>query len=191
VRQLVLGLLRDGQRLHGYALWKAVEERSGRRIQNGKFYCLLKTMADIGWIRAARSPTDTRCMPYEITPAGSAEFDDWLVDVGEVDPAGDDAVSARVGFAFELAPAAGAACFATLENVLSARWKRLAHERERALARRHTDGREAMRALFLRRRLDHALTDLNWLREARAVAERLHAPVAPQITAAPRRRASR
>jgi DNA-binding PadR family transcriptional regulator len=191
VRHLVLGLLRDGKHLHGYALWKAIERRFGRRIQNGKFYHLLRTMADDGWIRAAHSPTETRCTPYEITPAGSAEFDAWLVDVDELDPAGDDAVSARAGFAFELAPASGVTFFAAMENVLSARWKRLEHERERALARRHADGREAMRALLLRRSSEHALTDLNWLREARAVAERLDAPVAPRIAAAPRRRASR
>lgn len=191
VRYLVLGLLRDGEHLHGYALWKAFEGRFGRRIQNGKFYRLLKSMAEVGWIRAlARSPADTRRTRYEITAAGSAEFDDWLVDVDELDPTGDDAVSARVGFAFALDPAAAAAFFAAMENVISGRWKRLEHERDRALARRHVDGyAQTMQVLFLTRSLEHASTDLSWLREARAVCERLHAPVAPHIAAVPRRRA--
>jgi DNA-binding PadR family transcriptional regulator len=190
MRYLVLGLLRHGEHLHGYALWKAFEGRFGRRIQNGKFYRLLKNMAEGGWIRAlARSAGDARRTSYEITPAGCAEFDDWLADVDELDPTADDPVSARVGFAFELAPAAGAAFFAAIENVLSARWKRLEHERDRVLARRHGDARaQAVQTLFLTRNLEHASTDLSWVREARAAYDRLTATPAPHIEVVPRRR---
>src|SRR4051794_3579915 len=48
LRYTILGLLRQGERIHGYALWKAYERRSGHRIQNGKFYRALKILADAG-----------------------------------------------------------------------------------------------------------------------------------------------
>ncbi len=190
VRYRILGLLRHSEPVHGYALWKAFEGRFGQRIQNGKFYRVLKTMAESGWIRAlARSMSDPRRTLYEITPLGTAEFDSWLAALDNLDPGGDDALAARVGFFFELEPAIGLEFFAGIENLLSARWKRFEHERECELARRSGSVREQVtRVLFLTRSLENAATDLNWVREARAVYDRLHAELVAAAPSVPRRR---
>ena len=71
LRFMVLGLLRRGERVHGSALWKAYERRSGYAIQNGKFYRALKGLTETGLIRPMSNPQiDPRRTPYEITAAG-------------------------------------------------------------------------------------------------------------------------
>jgi DNA-binding PadR family transcriptional regulator len=79
-RYLVLGLLRDGQRRHGYAVMKAYRERSGLQVNTGSFYRQLQRLVAEGLIQTVANPADAdpRRAPYEITETGEACFDAWL-----------------------------------------------------------------------------------------------------------------
>lgn len=69
----VLLALGDGP-LHGYAIGKDVEERSGGRLDpsTGALYQVLRRMADAGFVTAADGPddTDTRRKYFALTAAG-------------------------------------------------------------------------------------------------------------------------
>lgn len=176
LRYTILGLLRQGERIHGYALWKAYERRSGHRIQNGKFYRALKTLAEAGLIKTMTDPdVDPRRTPYVITAAGIVEFDKWILTFAALDVFPEDPISARALFVFELPQGAAEAFFAGLEDVLSARWKRLEYDRERALSRTGIhEGERSVRSLLLMRDLERTSADLIWLREARRSYASLH-----------------
>ena len=180
LRYMVLGLLRRGERTHGYALWKAYERRSGHRIQNGKFYRALKGLVDAGFIQPlATLDGDPRRSPYEITALGSRAFDDWVIAFEAEREPGEDEISARALFILELAPPVADAFFAGAQDVLSARWKRLEHDRERVLSRPGISDRErAVQSLLLARNLERASADLTWLSEARATYTQLQVPAA-------------
>jgi hypothetical protein len=106
-----------------------------------------------------------------------------------VDTLSDDAVASRALFVFELPPEVAVPFFTCVEDVLSARWKRVEHERERVLSRPGVGERErSVRALLLSRNLERTSADLAWLREARALYTQFHAPPTARV-AAPRRRA--
>jgi DNA-binding PadR family transcriptional regulator len=102
-RYLVLGLLRSGGALHGYALMKVYRERSGVQISTGNFYRELQRLAMEGLVRTAANPdgADPRRAPYEITDAGIMAFDSWLsrnqAAIGQYD----DELSARALFISE------------------------------------------------------------------------------------------
>jgi DNA-binding PadR family transcriptional regulator len=160
------GLVAGGG-IHGYALWKAYERHWGRVVQNGKFYRLLRELADAGLIRALPAGDDPRQRPYEITPAGREAFDAWLMRFEPSEPAPDD-VAARAPFVLGLPGEAAEAFFAAAADVLGARWKRFEHERDRARARPGVADRDrAAQALILNRNLQHASADLAWLFEMR------------------------
>ena len=67
-RYLVLGLLRSGRALHGYALMKAHGERSGLRLSTGSFYRELGRLMAEGLVRSTATPEgeDPRRTPYSI-----------------------------------------------------------------------------------------------------------------------------
>src|SRR4030095_5594981 len=87
-RYLVLGLLRRGEPLHGYALMKEYRERAGVQISTGSFYRELARLVTEGLVRAASNPpgSDPRRAPYEITDLGASAFDTWFSE-----PLGGDA----------------------------------------------------------------------------------------------------
>jgi len=178
LRYTILGLLRQGERIHGYALWKAYERRSGHRIQNGKFYRALKGLSEAGLIRTMTDPlTDPRRTPYGITATGIAEFDRWILTLTALDVFPEDPISGRALFVFELPQEAAEAFFAGLEDVLSARWKRIEYDRERVLSRPGTPERDrSVRSLLLTRDLERTSADLIWLREARRSYASLQSP---------------
>lgn len=191
LRYMILGLLRRGECVHGYALWKAYERRSGQIIQNGKFYRTLKGLAHAGYIRPMERPeSDPRRTSYELTPAGSAAFDEWVISSELLTSTAEDPISSRALFLFELSPDVASAFFLGLEDVLSARWKRLEYDRERVLSRPGIAERErSVQSLLLTRHLERTSADLSWLREARSRYEQLH--VAPAVAASPRPGAAR
>lgn len=176
LRYIVLGLLRRGERIHGYALWKLYERRSRRTVQSGKFYRALKSLAEHGLIRPLAPPEgDPRRTPYEITPAGRSAFDCWVVAVDELDSASEDGISSRGLFALEFSPEVAAAFFAGLEDLLSARWKRLEHERERTLSRPGiAEVERQTQSLLLVRKLERTSADLKWLHETRDLFSQLN-----------------
>ncbi|MGD9763412.1 MAG: PadR family transcriptional regulator [Candidatus Binatia bacterium] len=79
-RFLILGLLRSGVPLHGYALVKEYRERSGADVSTGNFYRELQRLVLDGLIQSTENPpdADARRTPYAITPVGVRAFDDWL-----------------------------------------------------------------------------------------------------------------
>jgi DNA-binding PadR family transcriptional regulator len=188
LRYRVLGLLRDGKRLHGYALWKAYQRRCGDFIQNGRFYRALKGLADGGLIRAlAPSDDDPRRTPYEITASGIAAFDDWMVDVEQLGERPEDELSSRAWFILELPHEVGQTFFLAAEDFLTARLKRLEHERERTLSRPGLSERDrAVQAILLARELERAAADHTWLRAAGDAYQRFQPapPVAAPIEVA-------
>jgi hypothetical protein len=76
-RYLVLGLLRDGEPRHGYAVMKEYRERSGLQVNTGSFYRELQRLVAEGLVQTVANPTDAdpRRAPYQITETGSACFD--------------------------------------------------------------------------------------------------------------------
>jgi DNA-binding PadR family transcriptional regulator len=79
-RYLVLGLLRNGASLHGYALMKSYRERTGVQLSTGSFYRELQRLVAEGLVETAANPSDAdpRRAPYAITEAGEVAFDAWL-----------------------------------------------------------------------------------------------------------------
>src|SRR4029450_1404978 len=108
-RYLVLGLLRRGEPLHGYALMKEYRERAGVQISTGSFYRELARLVTEGLVRPASTPpaSDPRRAPYEITDFGAAAFDTWFSEpLGADAGPHEDGLSARAVFLAEAGPAA-------------------------------------------------------------------------------------
>ena len=110
-RYLILGLLRNGARLHGYALVKEYRERSGIEVSTGNFYRELQRLIVDGLIRSASNPpdADARRTPYEITELGISVFDDWFTApdaAGGIIPEEDIPVLAEIGVAKVFTPGA-------------------------------------------------------------------------------------
>lgn len=79
---LVLGVLEDGP-LHGYAIARRVEERSGDELQieEGSLYPALYRMEEQGWLRASwgRNDNNRRVRVYALTAAGARHLADERV----------------------------------------------------------------------------------------------------------------
>lgn len=199
-RYLILGLLRTGPPLHGYALVKAYRDRSGVEVRTGNFYRELRRLLHEGLIACAAQARgmDERRMPYVITEAGRAAFEAWLTapHAGQGEPADDD-ISARALFLGDSPPGEVAGILEHLRVNLWMWGKRL--ERERLAAMRQ--GAEAgpgspaaLLPLLLARRIKQVAADIELVE---AVAE-LHAqrPVeaprpAPALAVVPGPRAAR
>ena len=71
-RFLILGLLRNGARMHGYALVKEYRERSGIEVSTGNFYRELQRLVVDGLIRSTANPpeADARRTPYRSPSVG-------------------------------------------------------------------------------------------------------------------------
>ena len=87
LRYVVLGLLRDGQARHGYALRKRYQERTGRVMTAGSVYRVLHGLRRNGL--AERIPItadeDPRRAPHRITARGVRMFDGWLASGDDLD----------------------------------------------------------------------------------------------------------
>lgn len=181
-RFLVLGLLRRGEPLHGYALMKEYRERAGVQISTGSFYRELARLVTEGLVRTASNPpgSDPRRAPYEITELGAAAFDQWFAEPlgGDAGPH-EDGLSARAVFLAEAGPAAARPAMERWYEELWQRGKALERDREMALrAAEEGDGQFGVLALLLARRLKQVAADLEFLHELRAAyAEWTTAPV--------------
>jgi DNA-binding PadR family transcriptional regulator len=171
-RFLVLGLLRRGEPLHGYALMKEYRERAGVQISTGSFYRELARLVTEGFVRTASNPpgSDPRRAPYEITEMGAAAFDAWFAEPlgGEAGPH-EDGLSARAVFLAEAGPTAARPALERWYEELWQRGKLLEREREMALrAAENGEGAFAVLPLLLARRLKQVAADLEFLHELRS-----------------------
>jgi transcriptional regulator len=75
---LVLKILMQRPKLHGYAIMSAIKDWSGDvlRAEEGTLYPALHRMEEAGWIRAEWITKDTgrRARIYELTAAGKRQF---------------------------------------------------------------------------------------------------------------------
>ncbi len=99
-RHQLLGILRDGQARHGYALVKEYERRTGAETNTGYAYRDLGKLIDEGLVETAdkEQGVDRRRRPYRITDAGCACFDTWFSDVPSLDTGTDGDLAARAIF---------------------------------------------------------------------------------------------
>ena len=197
-RFLILGLLRNGTRLHGYALVKEYRERSGSEVSTGNFYRELQRLVVDGLIRSAANPpeADARRTPYEITDVGASLFDEWFT---ARDAAGgafsEDDISARALFMADSDPTVVAGLLEHMEENLWFAGKTLERSRQLLLNRSDQPGRFDVLPLLLARRLKRVAADLEFLEEFQATyAQWLAAtqqPAPPALTAARARAARR
>jgi hypothetical protein len=197
-RFLILGLLRKGARLHGYALVKEYRERSGAEVSTGNFYRELQRLVVDGLIGSAENPpeADARRTPYEITAAGIAAFDEWFTarEAAGGSCAEDD-ISARALFITDAEPAQVAALLDRLEENLWFAGKTLERMRQLALGRVSVPGRFEVLPSLLARRLKRLAADLEFLEEFRSAyagwLAATHASATPPLGASPLRTARR
>ena len=177
-RFLILGLLRGGARLHGYALVKEYRKRSGAEVSTGNFYRELQRLVSDGLIRGADNPSeaDPRRMPYEISNSGAAFFDGWLTaQQAAAGSFSEDDLSARALFIPDLDAAAVRALLGRLQDNLWFWGKQLERDRQRTLAEAEggaQSGSLTVRSLLLARRLKYVAADLDFIEAIRAETER-------------------
>ncbi len=189
-RYIVLGLLRGGEAIHGYALMKAYWERSGIKLSTGTFYReLSRLVADGLAVTATRAPgADPRQAPYRITERGAAAFDRWLAGPHEsVNVAVEDELSALVLFAHMAPAGAVPQALAGLHEELWIRGKTLERARQ-VSARRTANGFDALQLLIARRQ-KHVAAEIEFLEEVRSAFEAWAASQAKTVP--PRSRAER
>ena len=174
-RYVVLGLLRSGAGLHGYALMKRYRQRTGLSINTGSFYRELQRLVTERLIKSAMrgADADPRRAPYVITEAGIAAFDGWFT--APIPPgatsSGEDQLAARLLFLAEAPPEVARAVLDTWKDALWSRAKSLDHAREAVLA--DPDGRQGFDVLshLLARRLRHIAADIELIDELRRTYE--------------------
>jgi transcriptional regulator len=75
---LVLKVLLQRPRLHGYAIMTAIRDRSGDvlHVEEGSLYPALHRMEEAGWVRAKWTTKDNgrRARMYEVTAAGKKQL---------------------------------------------------------------------------------------------------------------------
>jgi DNA-binding PadR family transcriptional regulator len=184
-RYVVLGLLRNGEKLHGYALMKVYRARSGTQISTGNFYRELQRLAAVGLVRPVTNPAgaDPRRAPYEITEAGAAAYDAWLSGPNE-SPLGqyDDELSTRALFVASAEPAVTRKVLDRWQEELWMRGKMIERARETA-SRYGGVAQESFSplTLLLARRLKHVAADLEFIEELRAAYEEGLAPPPAEV----------
>jgi len=185
-RYVVLGLLRDGGRRHGYALMKRYRCLSGLHVNTGNFYRELQRLVCDGLVSSATPAPDgdPRRAPYEITSAGRRIFDEWFSAPLRWRSSDriDDELTVRILFLAEASPEVARARLAAWQDTLWQRMKELEGERDTALAdgdRLSTDF--PVLPLLLTRRMKHVAADLELLEELRRVFEQWAHPSAAAL----------
>lgn len=174
-RYLVLGLLRDGQPRHGWALRSAYRDRAGVEINSGSFYRELQRLVADRLVRVADSAEeDARRTPYVILDAGRSAFDRWLASrLAAVEPAADDEVGCRAAFLFEGDRDRMRAALSEWQEQLWIAGKTLERERLDAADLPGGDSaRAAILSLLLARRIRHVAADLEFVAEAGSLFDR-------------------
>jgi DNA-binding PadR family transcriptional regulator len=176
VRYLLLGLLRGGEALHGYALVRAYRHQSGVSLNAGNVYRELRRLAAENLVRplASCGEADPRRLAYTITNAGSAAFDAWFADPSaDCDLSTGERLSARAVFLANVDVRLARRLLDRCSNQPWQRTKQLESEREAALAT-YASGNDRslpLRAVLAARRLRHVTADLDSVEELRKVYE--------------------
>lgn len=99
-RHQLLGLLRDGNAYHGYALVKEFVRRTGVDTNTGYAYRDLQKLVEDGLVEVVENAkgADRRRRPYQITEAGRVCFDEWFSDLPHVTLGPDGELAARAIF---------------------------------------------------------------------------------------------
>lgn len=165
VREVILGLLRDGRQRHGYELMVDNRARSGDQPSAGNFYRELAKLAEEGLVRPGTNPPDAdrRRIPYTLTDKGTRVFDEWLLSpVAERDE-----IACRLMFADRIPLARREALFERWQEALWIEGKQLVRAREDALAARERTGRRAYDPLpaLLNRQIAVVSVELKFLSE--------------------------
>lgn len=180
-RFIVLGLLRHGGTLHGYALMKAYRGRTGVQMSTGTFYRELQYLVAEGLVRIVeRAPDDdARRTPYEITPLGCELFDRWLVRPPIIALGSDDELTARTMFLHEAPAEVARQMIDAWKEELWLLSKKFERDRQAEMHRCASEGTPfSILALLLARRLRHIAGDVAYLDELRAALDALHAAAA-------------
>jgi DNA-binding PadR family transcriptional regulator len=175
-RFLILGLLRHGLPLHGFALLKEYRDRSGLKTNTGNFYREMPKLLAEGLVRYAPNPAeaDERRIPYEITDAGRAVFDAWLSDPGDSGSGGsEDEMSTRALFLGDAAPEVVCSILDHWKDELLYQAKGIERERRAALVQKEQGVTERFVALpvLLSRRLKRIAADLEFVEDFRSAHE--------------------
>ena len=177
-RFIVLGLLRHGGTLHGYALMKAYRARTGVQMSTGTFYRELQTLVGEGLVRVVeRAPDDdARRTPYEITDQGAALFDRWLVRPPLITLGSDDELTARTMFLHEAPSDTASQMIEAWKDELWLLSKKFERERQNEIHRcaSEHEGFSSL-VLLLARRLRHIAGDVAYLDDLRTALDELAA----------------
>ena len=173
---VILGLLRDGRRAHGYELAKAYRLRSGIQVASGSFYRELSHLVRDRLLTPASNlaGADPRRLPYEITDHGRWTFDTWLTALVP-----NEDLSHRLMFFDQLRPATRVNLLHQWEETFTKQVEELAAQRGEALQRLLPAAEPAERLFptLLGRRLRMLRADVEFLREFRREVRRWDAPV--------------
>jgi len=99
-RHQLLGMLRDGEACHGYALVKEYVRRTGVETNSGYAYRDLQKLVEDGLVEvvAKEKGADRRRRPYRITEKGRRCFDRWFSDIPAPHLGNDGELAARAIF---------------------------------------------------------------------------------------------
>ena len=172
----ILGLLRNREAVHGYALTKEYNKRTGRSYGAGYFYRQLNELQAAGLIRDVPTPPgmDRRRSLYEITDRGTDAFRSWFCAVERMDPGEGLDPCGRAIFFSEVEPEMRQAVVAQWRSALSTRAEILKRELG-LLCDPHRDT-DAIRPLLVRRDLERIQADLEFLRRLDTMIHPTRAP---------------
>jgi DNA-binding PadR family transcriptional regulator len=171
-RYVVLGLLRDGVKHHGYALMKRYRQRTGLSINTGSFYRELQRLVSEGLIEStapsSAEAADVRRTPYVITEAGKRAFDTWFASPVPLEPtqSGEDQLAARMLFLTEAPHPIALEVLQAWQDTLWTRATAIDRAREVAKATPVADGFDVL-SYLLARRLRHVAVDIEMVDELR------------------------
>lgn len=165
-RHQLLGLLRDGNAYHGYALVKEYVRRIGSDTNTGYAYRDLQKLVDEGLVEvvANENGADRRRRPYRITDAGRESFDSWFATTPRLQPSADGELAARAIFFEEVDPNRVSAVLESFQMEVGMLRQQIL--RDLASTRPGTQGGSALSAI-LRRRERIAAAEMAFLEELR------------------------
>ena len=167
----ILGLLRNREPQHGYALMKEYNRRTGRNYGAGYFYRQLGELLTEGFVRSAPNPlgADPRRTPYQITDRGIESFDDWFEEPSRETHDSSVEPIARAMFFSEVDRAVANRVLGEWKEGLLQRAKALQLDLQHAQARRKDVS--DMRPMLIHRNLYRLAADLQFLDEVSLALE--------------------
>lgn len=153
-RYHLLGLLHHGESVHGYALIKEYNHRTGRRVPSGNAYRELRRLEEVGMVRSSSKSQDgseegLMRVSYEITAKGIRAFDQWFLSVPYPSIAEEKELAGRLIFFGDVEPTKADGIIAHWEQGLLETRKKL---EQKALRNASGKDNRSGRLLLQRRR---------------------------------------